>query len=183
MTTFAHRVAVVTGAGSGIGRALAIELASRGASVHTAVVDVSSINGIIAQPSSGAYCTSKFAVRGFTESVAGDLIRSGAPVKVTVVHPGGVATDIATAALERARSHSEAVTPEHEQRVATYNEKLLKIPAEKAAKIILDGVAANKSRVLVGNDATALDLDARLLPQAMPAVAVLSEKRLFPERV
>ncbi len=143
------------------------------------LVNISSINGIVAQPSSAAYCTSKFAVRGFTESVAGDLKRSGDPVQVTVVHPGGVATDIATAALERARSSGIAVTRDQEQRVATYNEKLLTMSPEKAAKIILDGVAANKARVLVGNDATVLDLAARLVPGAMPAVAVWSEKRVF----
>lgn len=143
------------------------------------LVNISSINGVLAQPRSSAYCTSKFAVRGFTESVAADLVATGAPVNATVVHPGGVATGIASAALERARSSGIAVTRDQEQRVATYNAKLLRMPATKAAEIILDGVASGKTRVLVGSDARILDRIVRLLPQRVPALAAWSEKRLF----
>lgn len=59
------------------------------------LINISSLNGIMGQPRLTPYCASKFAVRGFTESVRAEMIRVGAPVKVTVVHPGGVRTNIA----------------------------------------------------------------------------------------
>lgn len=141
------------------------------------LVNVSSINGVVAQPGSAAYCTSKFAVRGFTESVSADLISAGAPVRVTVVHPGGVSTNIASAAIERAGTAE--VTEAQRKRVETYNAKLLRMDPANAARIIVDGVAAGKPRVLVGNDARMLDLLARLVPARIPAVAAWAEKRLF----
>lgn len=141
------------------------------------LVNVSSINGVVAQPGSAAYCTSKFAVRGFTESVSADLISAGAPVRVTVVHPGGVSTNIASAAIERAGTTE--VTEAQRKRVETYNAKLLRMDPANAARIIVDGVAAGKPRVLVGNDARMLDLLARLVPARIPAVAAWAEKRLF----
>jgi len=65
------------------------------------VVNVSSLNGLMAQPGMSAYCTSKFGVRGFTETLRAEMLAGGHPVRVTVVHPGGVKTNIATAAFER----------------------------------------------------------------------------------
>ena len=59
------------------------------------VVNVSSIFGIIAPPGQTAYAASKFAVRGFSESLRHELETSGSPVGVTLVHPGGVRTAIA----------------------------------------------------------------------------------------
>ena len=66
------------------------------------VVNVSSLNGIMAQASMSAYCTTKFAVRGFTESLRAEMLSAGHPVQVTLVHPGGIKTNIATAAITEA---------------------------------------------------------------------------------
>lgn len=142
------------------------------------VVNVSSLNGIMGQARSTAYCASKFGVRGFTESLRAEMLMSGHPVQVTVVHPGGVRTNIASAGLEEARKRGE-VTPEDEARVRTYNEKLLKMPPQQAARIIVDGVEAGKQRVLVGNDAKLVDLLVRLLPRHYPALAAKFERRRF----
>jgi short-subunit dehydrogenase len=142
------------------------------------VVNVSSLNGIMGQPRSTAYCASKFGVRGFTESLRAELRLDGHPVQVTVVHPGGVRTNIASAGLEDARKRGE-VTPEDEARVRTYNEKLLKMPPQQAARIIVDGVEADKQRVLVGNDAKLVDLLVRLLPRRYPALVAQYERRRF----
>ncbi|MEV4732743.1 SDR family NAD(P)-dependent oxidoreductase [Saccharopolyspora sp. NPDC049426] len=142
------------------------------------VVNVSSLNGIMGQPRSTAYCASKFGVRGFTESLRAEMLMAGHPVRVTVVHPGGVRTNIASAGLEDARKRGE-VTPEDEARVRTYNEKLLKMPPRQAAGIIVDGVEAGKQRVLVGNDAKLVDLLVRLLPRRYPALAAMFERRRF----
>lgn len=131
------------------------------------VVNISSLNGIMGQASLSGYCTSKFAVRGFTESLRAEMLSAGHPVKVTVVHPGGVKTNIASAALAEARQAGQA-TPEQERRARRYNEKLLRMPPAKAAAIILDGVQAGKGRILVGNDARLVDLVVRLVPRLYP---------------
>src|SRR3954466_15280796 len=59
------------------------------------LVNVSSIFGIIAPPGQTAYSAAKFAVRGFSESLRHELQMAASPVRVSVVHPGGVATNIA----------------------------------------------------------------------------------------
>jgi NAD(P)-dependent dehydrogenase (short-subunit alcohol dehydrogenase family) len=146
------------------------------------VVNVSSLNGIMAQPGLSAYCASKFAVRGFTESVALELAQAGSPVKVTVVHPGGVRTNIADAALARAERLGHPVTEEDRARVRFYNERLLRMPAAEAARIIVDGVEADRRRILVGRDAKALDLLVRALPGRWPALAGRALRRLGPAR-
>jgi NAD(P)-dependent dehydrogenase (short-subunit alcohol dehydrogenase family) len=143
------------------------------------VVNVSSLNGIMGQASMSAYCASKFAVRGFSESLAVEMLTAGNPVKVTVVHPGGVRTNIATAAFSEAQQAGLA-TPEHERRTRIYNDKLLKMPPPQAAKIILDGVDAGKSRVLVGNDAKLVDVLVRLLPRWYTRIQARLEHRLLP---
>ncbi|WP_448616902.1 SDR family NAD(P)-dependent oxidoreductase [Modestobacter sp. URMC 112] len=141
------------------------------------VVNVSSLNGYLAQPGLSAYCTSKFGVRGFTETLRGEMLAAGAPVLVSVVHPGGVRTNIATAALEDARARGREVTPELQARTDTYNEKLLRMPAEQAARIIVDGVEAGEPRIRVGTDAKVADLVVRLAPRRYPALAAFLARR------
>ncbi|HET9625822.1 MAG TPA: SDR family oxidoreductase [Kofleriaceae bacterium] len=142
------------------------------------LINISSLNGYLAQPGMAAYCTSKFAVRGFTESVRADMALAGHPVQVTVVHPGGVATNIATAAAAVAAREQPALAAEGARRAAIYNQKLLTLPAERAAQIIVDGVEAGRPRVLVGRDAKTLDATVRLLPTAYTKLAVWLERRL-----
>jgi NAD(P)-dependent dehydrogenase (short-subunit alcohol dehydrogenase family) len=143
------------------------------------VVNVSSLNGFMAQPQSTAYCASKFGVRGFTESLRAEMVLAEHPVRVTVVHPGGVRTNIATSALDHARRQGRSVTPLDEARVRIYNEKLLRMPAEQAARIVVDGVEAGKPRILVGNDAKIVDLLVRLIPRHYPALVARLGRRRF----
>jgi len=142
------------------------------------VINISSLNGLMAQPKISAYSASKFGVRGFTESLRAEMLSAGHPVQVTVVHPGGVRTNIAAAGLERAR-RVRAVSAEEEARVRTYNEKLLKMPPQRAARIVVDGVEAGKPRVLVGNDAKIVDLLVRLFPRQYPALVARMERKRF----
>jgi NAD(P)-dependent dehydrogenase (short-subunit alcohol dehydrogenase family) len=141
------------------------------------VVNVSSLNGYLAQPSLSAYCTSKFGVRGFTETLRGEVLAAGHPVQVSVVHPGGVKTNIANASLREAEELGLEVTEEQRARLRTYNEKLLRMPAEEAATIIVDGVEAGRPRILVGNDAKAIDRLVRFLPRLYPRLLVRLERR------
>lgn len=142
------------------------------------VVNVSSLNGFMAQDQMTHYCASKFAVRGFTESVRAEMLAAGHPVQVSSVHPGGIKTNIANAAFDRARELGLPVTEVEERRRDIYNEKLLKMDPAQAAKIIVDGVEAGRPRILVGSDAKAVDKLVRLLPSRYPKLTVAFDKRL-----
>lgn len=143
------------------------------------VINVSSLNGFLAQPTLSAYCTSKFGVRGFTETLRTEMLAARLPVKVTVVHPGGVKTNIANANVAHAEALGIELTDADRARTRAYNEKLLRMPPEKAARIVLDGVAAGRPRILVGPDARLLDRLVRLAPARYPKLSVLLERVLF----
>jgi NAD(P)-dependent dehydrogenase (short-subunit alcohol dehydrogenase family) len=140
------------------------------------VTNISSLNGYFAQDELSAYCTTKFGVRGFTEALRLEMLRDHRPVKVTVVHPGGVKTGIATNSLERAAEFGVEVTDAERKRAQVYTDKLLKMDPAQAANIIIDGVEAGKPRVLVGNDARAIDLIVRLFPVSYHRMALLFGK-------
>src|SRR3954451_24832871 len=141
------------------------------------VVNVSSLNGYMAQPEMTHYCTTKFAVRGFTESLRAEMLAARHPVQVSVVHPGGVKTNIADAALKAAKELGLPVSADDERRRRLYTEKLLKMDPAEAARIIVDGVEAGRARILVGNDAKFVDAVVRLLPSRYPKLAVALERR------
>lgn len=132
-------------------------------------VAVSSILGIIGVPNQTAYCATKAAVRGFAESLGQELRPSG--VEVSCVHPGGVATNIV-----RGGRMGETVLG----LTRTRAEKVIDrgMPPERAARIVLDGCAAGKRRILVGNDARMLDLLQRLLPTRYRDVVAWGSKVL-----
>ena len=127
------------------------------ASGDARVVNLSSIYGVVAPPEQTAYSASKFAVRGFSEALRHELEGSG--VGVTVVHPGGVATSIA----ENARLPAGVSEEEIARRREKYR-KLLRLPPEIAGEIIVRGVERRQPRILVGSDAKAISLIARLFP-------------------
>lgn len=125
------------------------------------VVNISSVFGLIAQPSQSAYNAAKFAVRGFTESLRAELEYEEAPVSATSVHPGGVKTGIArsgrfadTGALERSP----------DEIIEEFERKLARLSPEGAALQIIEAVRNNQRRVLVGTDAQIIDKLQRLMP-------------------
>jgi NAD(P)-dependent dehydrogenase (short-subunit alcohol dehydrogenase family)/pimeloyl-ACP methyl ester carboxylesterase len=143
------------------------------------VVNVSSLNGFYAQPTLSAYCASKFGVRGFTEALRTEMVVGRHPVQVSVVHPGGVKTGIASATLEEARARGEEPTAEQLVRTRLYEEKLLTLPAEDAARMVVDGVEAGRPRILVGTDARSVDRLVRLLPARYPLLSAWFERKVF----
>ncbi|MFE6923007.1 SDR family NAD(P)-dependent oxidoreductase [Nocardia sp. NPDC057663] len=143
------------------------------------VVNISSLNGYLAQPTLSAYCASKFGVRGFTEALRTEMLAARLPVRVTTVHPGGVKTDIATNGVAAALADGAEVTTAQRKRADFYNEKLLRMDAAEAATIILDGVAAGSPRIRVGRDAAFLDGAVRLFPELYPKVVAQFDRRVL----
>ncbi len=143
------------------------------------VVNVSSLNGIMAQPEMSHYCASKYAVRGFTECLRMEMQEAGHRVGVTSIHPGGIKTNISTAALQHARDSGVEITEKHEARDRLYREKLLKMDPAEAARVIVHGVEGNKVRVLVGNDAKAMDAVVRAIPSGYGRVLMAATKRML----
>jgi short-subunit dehydrogenase len=124
------------------------------------IVNLSSIFGIIAPPGQTAYAAAKFAVRGFSESLRHELQLAASPVKLTVVHPGGVATNIAR------NSRTGAGVTDNERRVQMIDrfDAVAKTTPTAAALRIIAGIEKNAPRILIGNDARFMDLLQRFRP-------------------
>ncbi len=137
-----------------------------------AIVNTSSVYGLLAVPFHSAYCASKFAVRGYTESLRHEL--DGTGVRAVTVHPGGVRTQIAERA--RVRSDPEGRGRSAEQIAAEFNAATMTTP-QRAAEVICDGLEKGRPRILVGLDAKMVDLAVRLAPsRALTLLAVVEPK-------
>ncbi|QPF90584.1 SDR family NAD(P)-dependent oxidoreductase [Bradyrhizobium commune] len=124
------------------------------------IVNLSSIFGIIAPPGQATYAAAKFAVRGFSESVRHELAVAGSPVKLSVVHPGGVATAIARS------SRTGVGVTDNARRAQMIDrfENAAKTSPKDAALRIIRGIERNEPRILIGNDARFMDLLQRFRP-------------------
>jgi short-subunit dehydrogenase len=121
------------------------------------VVNISSLFGLIAPPSQVAYVTSKFGVRGFSEALRHEL---AGRVGVTVVHPGGVKTNIAA----NARLSGPDVTGEQAARARAFAEAALTLPPEDAAQQIVTAIQERRPRLVITRVAKMADWLARLTP-------------------
>lgn len=121
------------------------------------IVNVSSVFGFISPAGQAAYCTSKFAVRGFTEVLRHEL--EGTGVSVSCVHPGGIRTGIAAHARRAA-----AVDPALQAAAIAQFDTLARTTPEEAAARILRGVERGEKRIVVGGDARLFDWLQRLMP-------------------
>lgn len=139
------------------------------------VVNVSSVFGLFSQPTQSGYNLSKFAVRGFTESLRQELDLEKSNVDATCIHPGGIQTNIArnarmTQSVENLTGNASA---EH---LRDQFESLFMTTPEKAAKVILNGVKRGRRRVLIGPDAKILDAMQRCLPVSYQRLVTTSFK-------
>lgn len=137
------------------------------------VINVSSLFGILAIPSQSAYNAAKFAVRGFTEALRQEMKIARHPVEVTCVHPGGIKTAIA-------RNATVADGQDQKSMADFFDRKLARTSPEQAALVILAAVEKNKARVLIGNDARALDLLARITGSRYQDIIVKLSSRVLP---
>ena len=110
-----------------------------------AIVNVSSIFGLIGPPNNSDYSASKFAVRGFTEALMVELLHS--PISVHLVHPGGINTNIARS------EHAQA-----------FKKKYLSTPPEVIVRHVIRGIQRGTPKIVYGNDAFKTWLGANLVP-------------------
>jgi len=122
------------------------------------IVNISSVFGLIAPEEQSAYCSSKFAVRGFTESLRHEF--QGTNITVSCVHPGGIKTDIA-----RNSRLGEKTPGEWKQQSAKFFDKVAKTSPQTAADVIVAGIKANDPRILIGKDAHSISILSRLFPK------------------
>jgi short-subunit dehydrogenase len=121
------------------------------------IVNTSSVFGLVGVAGQTAYCASKFAVRGFSESLRNEL--DGTNIFVTSVHPGGIRTAIA----KRAKLGSRANASLYPESVSRFERVAITSPEEAAARI-LKGVEKYEPRILIGRDCRQADILQRLLP-------------------
>ena len=159
------------------------------------LINTSSVNGFWASlgPMSAhtAYSAAKFAVKGFTEALINDFRLNAPHVKVSLVMPGHIGTSIVVNSgriLGRdPKEMSDEQLDEARDRIARMglpvdsisNEQLRQfmiqrgeefrtnapMTASAAAKVILDGVREERWRILVGEDAVAMDRLVREIPE------------------
>jgi NAD(P)-dependent dehydrogenase (short-subunit alcohol dehydrogenase family) len=161
------------------------------------LVNTSSVNGFWASLGPGiphtAYSTAKFAVRGFTEALIEDFQVNAPHVKVAVVMPGHIGTDIVVnsrrvhrgsvdaeprgdelaamrAGAARWGLNADELSDDDLRRMLEMMGQMFRdnapVSAEEAATVILDGVRKGTWRILVGDDARALDEAVRADPEA-----------------
>lgn len=124
-----------------------------------AIVNTSSVFGLVGMPGQSAYCSSKFAVRGFTDALRQELRGTG--VRAITVHPGGVDTNIVRNARYREDPDGRGRTQEQ---IAEDFAAITMTKPDQAAEVIHRGVEAGKARILIGPDARMFDLLGRLAP-------------------
>lgn len=115
------------------------------------IVNISSMGGFLPVPGQSVYGASKAAVKLLSEGLFAELLDT--PVRVTVVFPGAVATNITAnsgVAIRAAEGRQPAAKP---------------LEPERAAQIIVEGMEQNRFRVLVGSDVRLMDFLYRLSPE------------------
>src|SRR6476660_7546900 len=137
------------------------------------IVNISSLFGLIAVPGQSAYNAAKFAVRGFTEALRQEMLVSGHPVKVTCVHPGGIKTAVARNATVCDGQDAPSVAAFFDKRLALHS-------PEMAAETIADGVRKGRARVVIGWEAKALDVLARVTGSGYQRVIATAAARFLP---
>ena len=164
-------------------------------SPEAAIVNTSSIFGMVAVPGQTVYHATKFAVRGFTESLAMEMKETNPNLQIHCVHPGHIGTNIAADARFDEENFKQDETQASNSiftRNAPKSQKEMGdmfreggMHPSKAAEIILNGVKKNKTRIFIGLDAKLLDLSQRIFPKHyhktwalfMPLLMIFRDKK------
>lgn len=131
------------------------------------IVNMSSMVGLLGLPHNASYSLTKGAVRAFSEALRGELVTSS--VGVTVVFPGAINTNITA----HARGGQAARLAElGRSRLAPYVMR----PPSAVAKRIVGAIEQDRARVVVGPDAHAVSVLARLMPGRSGLVGRLTNR-------
>jgi butyryl-CoA dehydrogenase len=139
---------------------------------EASIVNVSSVYGLIGVPGQIAYCTGKFALRGFTEALRMDCY--GTSVKVTLVFPGGIKTNIA----RNSRTDYSLTETEYQKKVEHFENTLHTSP-QVAAEKIYRGILRGFPRVLIGKDSRHIDFLARFNPSRYDSTIIKAFRELL----
>ena len=159
-TKLAGQVAVITGAGSGIGAATARLVAARGAKVHlgvaygiqafvprmlaqgrpVSIVNTASLAGLVPAALMAPYCASKYGVVGLSEALNAEL--SGRGIHVSAICPGMINTPIIGSSIMRGNTETL-----HQQITKTYARR--GTPPEAVAQAVLHAIRTRKMIVTV----------------------------------
>jgi NAD(P)-dependent dehydrogenase (short-subunit alcohol dehydrogenase family) len=123
-----------------------------------AIVNTSSVFGLVGWPTQSAYCASKAAVRGYTESLRHELRGTG--VTAIAVHPGGIATNI----VKNARFHEDDLGGKDADKFQADFTKVARTTPDKAAETIHRKLEKGHERILIGPDAALLSVLVRSMP-------------------
>ncbi len=137
------------------------------------IVNVSSLFGLIGFPSQSYYAATKFAVRGFTESLTEEL--KGANIQVSCVYPGGIKTSL----VRDGRFGRGFIGLNQEETVRNFEEKMARTTPEKAADILVKGIKNNNSRILIGPEARWIDRLQRFFPKRCASMLSRSAAKHF----
>jgi short-subunit dehydrogenase len=141
-----------------------------------AIVNVSSVFGLIGVPTQSAYNAAKFAVRGFTEALRHELKDTN--VRAISVHPGGIKTNIARAS----RFYTDPLGNTDHTSMASRFDRLARTTPEKAAETIVRGIEKGSPRVLIGADAVLIDRIQRWMPERYNSVMNALMQRMAKQR-
>lgn len=132
------------------------------------IVNISSLCAVRATFGPGsaptAYASAKFAVRGFTEALIGDLRLNAPHLRCFLVIPGQVGTDLIDTSRRILAGDPE---PASASEASRRFRETAPVSAAAAAAAILDGVRAGRWRILVGRLAKRVDALARARPEAV----------------
>jgi short-subunit dehydrogenase len=141
------------------------------------IVNVSSIYGIVAPPGQTAYSSAKFAVRGFSEALRHELKAASSPIRLSVVHPGGVLTNI----VRNMRTGTGITDNERRSQAIEWFDQFAQTTPKDAALRIIRGIEKNEPRILIGNDARFMDLLQRFRPATYWRVMARRTEKLLKE--
>jgi NADP-dependent 3-hydroxy acid dehydrogenase YdfG len=139
------------------------------------LVTLSSGLGLIGMAMHTAYCAAKFAVRGFSEALRAEMRAKGEPVSVTCVYLGGVRTSIMKTGTYAGDTDGAAVA-------SAFDRYVVRTEPDVAAAAILRGVAKKRGQLMVGRDAWAVSVAARIAGPGIERFVGPLQRRFKPRR-
>ena len=129
---------------------------------EASLVNMSSIYGFGATPLQSPYIAAKFAVRGFTDALRYELLKTN--VHVLCVHPGAVKTNLGV--------NAPALSDDEHRRNVKLQQSGARTTPEKVARCIVRGIARGQARLVIGPDGFLFDMLGRFAPTAYPRLTL-----------